>query len=311
VWSGVTTYRAYPPEAGIPVIRFVYPRWTGLWGALRRADADINYISCAGGWLWQVALYGRLFGRKTVLRVASDADCDPQTLLVNMLRDRKLYGPALRRADLVLSQTVRQRDLLLRNFNRTSQIVLPMTERTGRRLPFEARDIDVLWVANFAPLKRAELLLRLAERLPDLQFHMIGGPVSGAGAYFESMARKATAYRNVQFHGAIPYQEIGGYFERARMLVSTSETEGFPNTYLQAWGCGAPVEAFRDPADLIARYDLGRCVTTFEELQAGVTTFAADRAAWEAASLRCREYMDQAFDPTSVIDPYVKALAAL
>jgi hypothetical protein len=69
--------------------------------------------------------------------------------------------------------------------------------------------------------------------------------------------------------------------------------------------------AFRDPADLIARYDLGRCVTSFEDLQAGLTTFAADRAAWEAASLRCRDYMDRAFDPTSAVDPYVKALSDL
>lgn len=311
VWGGVTTYRAYRPDAGIPVIRFLHPRWTGVWAALRRADADIYYVSCAGVLVWQVALYARLFGRKTVFRVASDSDCDPQTLLIRFWRDRKLYERGLRRVDLVLSQTPRQQELLLRNFSRTSQIVRPIAEWTGRRPRFEERDIDVLWVGNFVPLKRAELLLRLAEQLPELRFHMIGGPVSGSNDYFSAMSRKAAAYPNVKFHGAIPYQEISAYFERARVLVNTSNTEGFPNTYLQAWGHGAPVVAFLDPANLIARNDLGRCVTSFDELQAATVAFATDSSIWEAASARCREYMDREYDPASVVEPYLSALTAL
>ena len=48
VWNGVQTYKAFRPEQGIPVLRFIHPRWTGLWSALARADADIYYTSCAG-----------------------------------------------------------------------------------------------------------------------------------------------------------------------------------------------------------------------------------------------------------------------
>src|SRR5262245_30904075 len=47
-WHGVVTYKAYRPNAGVPVFRFVYPRWTGTWSALIRADADVYYTSCAG-----------------------------------------------------------------------------------------------------------------------------------------------------------------------------------------------------------------------------------------------------------------------
>src|SRR5262245_51300056 len=48
VWDGVRTWKAYRRGAGIPVLRFVHPRWTGLWSALARADADVYYTSCAG-----------------------------------------------------------------------------------------------------------------------------------------------------------------------------------------------------------------------------------------------------------------------
>ena len=46
------------------------------------------------------------------------------------------------------------------------------------------------------------------------------------------------------FHGAVPYRDAGALYSRARVLVNTSDVEGFPNTYLQAWASGTPVVAF-------------------------------------------------------------------
>ena len=43
VWDGVQTFKAYARGAGLPVLRFVHPRWTGLVSALSRADADVYY----------------------------------------------------------------------------------------------------------------------------------------------------------------------------------------------------------------------------------------------------------------------------
>jgi len=47
-WDSIRTWKAYPADAGIPVLRFIHPRWTGLWAALERADADVYSTSCAG-----------------------------------------------------------------------------------------------------------------------------------------------------------------------------------------------------------------------------------------------------------------------
>src|SRR5262245_31202874 len=30
-WHGITTYKACTPNAGLPVVRFLHPRWTSLW----------------------------------------------------------------------------------------------------------------------------------------------------------------------------------------------------------------------------------------------------------------------------------------
>jgi glycosyltransferase involved in cell wall biosynthesis len=310
-WSGVRTFKAYHLNAGLPVIRFLHPRWTTVWAAMRRADADIYYVSCAGVLVWQIALFARLFRRKTVFRIASDSDCDPHTLLVPTWRDRKLYAYFLPLIDAVLAQTQRQRDLLMRNFSRESRIVAPIAEAAARRLPFHERSIDVLWVGNFRPLKRAELLLTLAERFPDMSFHMAGGPLAIAPKYFEAMRSKAAALPNVEFHGAVLYHEVGELFERARVLVNTSETEGFPNTFLQAWGCGAPVVTFLDPGEIVAREGLGRAVANFEDMQDAIGALATQQPLWEATSARCCRYMDREYDPAVAADPYLNALATL
>ena len=77
-WHGVTTYKAYRADAGLPILRFVYPRWTGTWAALMRADADVYYTSCAGMMVGLVGMFCRRHGRGFVHRLASDTDADPK-----------------------------------------------------------------------------------------------------------------------------------------------------------------------------------------------------------------------------------------
>lgn len=310
-WSGVTTFKTYRLNAGIPVIRFFHPRWTKVWAALNRANADVYYISCAGVLVWQVALFARIFRRKTVFRIASDSDCDPRTLLVPTWRDRKLYQYFLPKIDTVLAQTQRQREMLLSNFNRESELAAPMAEAASQRLAFNKRSIDVLWVGNLRPLKRAELLLDLAARFPAMSFHIAGGALASHADYFESIRHKAAALPNVCFHGPVPYHQIGKLFESARVLVNTSETEGFPNTFLQAWSGGTPVVTFLDPGGIIAREGLGRSVADLDNMADAVGALATDHTLWEAASARCCRYMDRVHDPALAANPYLDALATL
>ncbi|HKR39964.1 MAG TPA: glycosyltransferase family 4 protein, partial [Paraburkholderia sp.] len=107
-WHGVTTFKAFAPQAGLPVLRFVHPRWTGLWSALSRADADVYYSSCAGGLAGQVAMFCAWRRKRYVFRVASDSDCLPDALIIKRWywRDKRLYEYALKQADGVLAQSV-------------------------------------------------------------------------------------------------------------------------------------------------------------------------------------------------------------
>jgi glycosyltransferase involved in cell wall biosynthesis len=310
VWDGIKTYKAYKPGAGVPGLRFLHPRWTGLWAAMARARAAIYYVSCAGALVGQVALFARRHGAKVIFRVASNSDCDPAALLIRYWRDKRLYRFGLAQANLVLAQTPEQQQALLKNFRRESRVVSSLTDNAGRRPGFAERD-GVLWVGNMRPLKRPSLLLEAARKLPHLQFHIIGGPMPGAESFYAAVREEALQVANVRFHGPVPYHEVGDFYERARVFVGTSEIEGFPNTYLQAWSRGTPVAAFLDPEQLIARNGMGRAVTTVSELCEAIVTLNGDRRAWETASQCCREYMDNRFNLTRMIAPYAAAVSEL
>jgi glycosyltransferase involved in cell wall biosynthesis len=308
-WDGIRTYKAYRPDEGIPVVRFLHPRWTKLQHALKRADAEIYYTSCAGAQLAQVVLFAHRHGGKVVFRVASDSDCDPRSLLVRYWRDRQLYRFGLERADLVLVQTLPQQRALARNFGRQSRVVGPIVEAAGRRRAFAERDIDALWVANLRGLKRPRLLLDAAARLPNLTFHLMGARVPGEEAVYDEARARSASLPNVTFHGFVPQHRIGEFFERARVHVSTSETDGFPNTFLQAWSRATPVITFLDPGRIVSRHGLGAAVGDAGELDAAIARLARDPLQWQAASSSSARYFDEELDPSATVSVYAQALS--
>ena len=204
VWDGIRVHKAYRPEAGLPVLRFVHPRWSGLWSALARADAQLYYTSCAGMQVALLALFCARRGRRFVFRSASDSDCDRSKLLIRYARDRWLYAWGLRRADAILVQSAAQAASLARHFGLASRVTGMLVEPASAE---QERDIDVLWVANIRRLKRPDRMLALAGELPEAAIHMVGGPLRGEEALYGEVRRAASLRPNLVFHGRLSYHD--------------------------------------------------------------------------------------------------------
>lgn len=309
VWQGVSTYKAFRLDAGLPVLRFIYPRWTGLWAALARADADLYYVSCAGMQVGLVAMFCRRHGRRFVYKIAHDRDCEPDNLLIQYGRDKKLYEYGLRRASAIIAQSEQQQAAMLANYGLPSTVSHMMVDGTERVLPWDERVVDVLWVNNLRQFKRPDLLLDLAEAMPQLRFDMVGGEQSGFAELYASMRRRAEGIANLTFHGRVPYHQMDRMYARARVFVNTSDTEGFPNSYLQAWIRGTPVVAFFDPDGVNARNGLGAAPADLPAMVEVVGSLCGQRPAWEAASARCTAFMDIHYGDAHILEPYLRCFA--
>lgn len=306
VYEGVPTIRSFRMGAGLPGLRFVYPRWIKLWQALRRADADVYYLSCAGMELGLAAMFCRLHGRRLVFRVASDSDCDPSRLLVPYARDKWLYEYGLRRSDAIVVQSALQQELLRRHYGLEASLAQMLVEQPAGEAP--ERDIDVLWVANLRQVKRPDRLLVVARALPQYRFHMAGGPFPGERALYDRIAAEAASIPNLSFHGAVPYRDVSRLFDRARLFVNTSELEGFPNTFVQSWVRGIPVAATFDPDGVLAAQGLGASVPDEQALIPAIDALLSDTARYQAAQTAVRRHFEQRHSEQQVLQPYLHAL---
>jgi glycosyltransferase involved in cell wall biosynthesis len=301
---------AYRPNAGIPVLRFAYPRTTGLLAALRQADADVYYQSPSGMQTGITAWFCRRHARRFIYRVASDVNCIPGKQLIRHWRDRKLYEYGLKHADLLAVQTDYQRNLLRQNYGLSSEVVNMAVERTAEppEHSHAPKDIDVLWVSNFRSVKRPESALQLAQQLPHLSFTLVGGPLAGAEGYYESIMARARELPNVTCLGGVPYSEVGRIFDRAHVLLNTSEVEGFPNTFLQAWIRGMPVVTFFDPDNLVRLRRLGKTVVSLDEAARALQSLLQDQTSRLAMGARARSFALTGFAADAVARQYLELL---
>jgi glycosyltransferase involved in cell wall biosynthesis len=242
-----------------------------------------------------------------VFRVAHDNDCRPQQLLIAFARDRKLYEYGLRRADVILAQSLRQQEDLRTYYGMDSMMAAMFVESPSRVLPFAERDIDILWVNNLAEFKRPDLVVDLARRLPDRRIVMIGGTQAGAEHLYRMVSDAAAECANLEFLGPVPYHEVNDYYARARLFVNTSDSEGFPNSYLQSWVRGTPLVAFFDPDGVVARERLGVVPADLAGMAEAVERLLGDETEWRTIGHRAMDFMKRDFSEDMVLPPYLEA----
>ncbi len=314
VVDGVTVHKAFAPDAGLPVLRFLHPRMSSMLRAMRAADADVYYYRSTSMWAGVMAEFARRRGRRSIYAGASDRDFAPGTGgQVRYARDRWLFGHALRSVDRIVVQNLQQQ-AACRALTGRDSIHIP----SCYQLPADSRprrgsgaDGVVLWVGTIQTHKRPELLLELARRLPQRRFVMIGGEMPGHAELYKRIREEAAGVPNVEFKGFLPLAEVEPWFDRARVHVTTSRFEGMPNVCLQAWARGVPTVG---TLDVGARLDGEPVYPHFEDMDAiaaHVDSLFENESTWEQASARCRGYFERTHSPAEVLARYSSLLHQL
>lgn len=309
VLRGVRLLKTCRPGAGVPVLRFVHPRLTGMWSAMRRAGADVYYQRAGGMLTGVVAAFAQRHRRASVFAAAHDQDFDPALPLIHHARDKAIFRWGVRRSTRVIVQSERQRAGCRSLFGREAVRIDSAYAHTGRRA---AHDGVVLWVANLKRHKRPHLFVELAARLPALRFCLVGGPVDNADerAYCRRVAEQAAAVPNLELTGHLPLPDVEARFDSASVFVNTSVGEGFPNTFLQAWSRQIPTVSFFDPERHIDGQPVGVVVPDIEAMASSVHRLMTDRAGWAESGERCRRAFEASHSVPRVVDEFERVLEA-
>lgn len=230
----------------------------------RKTHPNVVLVRGARRVLYAIKKASDLIGAKVVFMGASDRDFEPgKELILGSGINPKLYHRAIRNISCFVTQNQQQAENLLKYYGKQSVIIpniwISQTTNENKETGYAA-----LWVANLRRLKRAEWFIGLAQKLPQYRFAMVGG-VSEQD-YYDRIKAEVENISNLEFFGPQSLNAVNALLSKSKLLVCTSEFEGFPNTFLQAWSESVPVISTVNPSGVITEYGLGKVVVDEDEL---------------------------------------------
>jgi glycosyltransferase involved in cell wall biosynthesis len=295
------TVSAFRTGDGLPGLRFFHPRVSGILDALERVDADVYYQRNAGMVTGLAAHFCRRRGK--VFVYGSGSDTDFRRVMIEGLRDRVLFRYGLRHADGVVVQSESQ-------FRLSSGVVAkPVEMIPNGALPATQRPVDrngpIVWAGGLRPVKRPDLFIELARRIPEREFVIVGGGTTTERDYATAMERTAAGVSNLTLTGWLPHPGVMRHIARASLVVNTSVVEGFPNVYLEAWNHGVPVVSFNDVDGIIEHEELGVVCADIGGMETTIRSLLEDGDRLRAIGERARRAVAERFSPAVLGPRYV------
>ena len=309
-----SSYQGIQLHAVPPIRRFFF-QWTNafrLMHQLHRIKPNVVYCRVSKGYLAISALSSLRRRFRLIWACSHDREVakfrprtDSSIKRAFERIEQYMFVWALRQATTRLVQTEDQRLALLENYGLESSVL-----ENAHPLPacVEAERLSVvLWIANFRDFKRPDLFLEMARSLRDrkYRFCMIGSIDSvKMNALVKSAAEELP---NFSYIGSKSIEEVEHLLWHSRLLVNTSDHEGFPNTYIQALMRGVPIVALNaDPNGMIEKYQLGNVSPDFETTLANIDRLMTVPEDWQRISGNCRRFAEQKFSIDRYTDDFLE-----
>lgn len=270
-----------------------------IWKAMKKANAEIYMMKTPSPGVPLVTAFCRCHRRHFIYRAASEREFNGVYLSAHPILGR-LFMRSLRRAVLITVQNASDRQQLLSLMGLDAKVI-----PNGHRMP-DITDTDkqtILWVGRSAPVKRPELFLELAKRL-DAPFTMICQKATGDNNY-QDLLTKARQIENLTFIEQVPFGEIDAFFRDAKVLVNTSDSEGFPNTFIQAANHATPILSLNvNPDNFLEKHNCGiHAKGDMDKMANSLASLLEDELASELGK-NARRYVEKYHDIEQIITQY-------
>jgi len=270
-------------------------------------------------WYWQGAdhLWGaavviaRLAGVQTIYSAAFDLDVRPREALSRRCRWWPLYAWGLFRNDRIFVQHGGQFADLPRRLQSKACVLPGVVGEVETRKPHSDRERYIAWVGVLRQPKRADVLLEIAREASEMQFVVCGGPSNHRTepGYGEQVVSRLRNTPNIEYLGQVAPDEALRIIGNAALLLSTSDGEGFPSVFLEAWSTGTPVVSLKiDPDRIIQRLGLGIVPGGIGAAVNAIDALLQSPGQREKIALRARRYIAKVHSETAVASLFERAL---
>lgn len=218
-----------------------------LYRILRRLAPDVIYQVIGSAHTGIAAFYAERHGCRLVWRVTDEMSLRREPIKWRRPHhrlERFMLEYGIRRATTIVAQTETQRQLLADVFGRRDAVIVrnfhPHPLEKPKKSAVKKR---VLWIANLKRIKNPEAFIRLAARFRGnaaVEFWMLGGAADHP-RWVHGIENQIRLCGNVHYAGQVSPGEVNALLAESHLLVNTSVTEGFSNTFIQAWMREVPV----------------------------------------------------------------------
>jgi len=265
---------------------------------------DWCFWQCADHLWGPAAEIARWLGVRTAFSTMNDRDLQPRIALKRRKNWWPLYEWGLLRSNIIFLQHYGQREFLPVRWH-IKTFLLPGIVRLPDTVTSHAgRNGTVVWVAVIRPVKRPDLLLEIARRLPMIRFVVCGAPSLHLwdAKEIESILTQLRSLANVDYCGHVAPEQALKVIGDASLLISTSDEEGFPSVFLEAWAAGTPVVSMRiDPDHKIRNCKLGKVADTVEGVVDAVRLLMASPEHRQDVGMRSRRHVEEMHSPDSAV----------
>lgn len=218
--------------------------WLRVWIDLLRLRRQFHIEGLLSFWLGECALIGNRFAKMYGLKhycCLLGQDAKANNRFVPLVRP----GP-----DMLIAISDFLADEFFKNYLIRPRHIIPAgidTRWFGKNeLP---REIDIIGVGSLIPLKQFDIWLKVVAKLvqvfPHLKATLIGkGPEMNR---LIALAGSLGIEDHVRFEGELPHEQVLLYMQRSRLLLHTSDYEGFGLVMTEALYAGCAVISFCNP----------------------------------------------------------------
>ena len=244
-----------------------------------------------------------LVGTKTVLSAQFDLDVEPRKALSERQRFWWLYRIGLAATHKIFVQHHGQYSALPAQW-RSKAFVMPGAVMAPEFIePHSLRRPYVAWVGVLRQPKRPDRLIEIARACPAVEFVVCGG-VSGHRSpegYGAGIVDELRRVSNITYLGHVAPDKAIEVIGGAALLLSTSEAEGFPSVFVEAWAHGTPVVTMNiDPDQTIHRLRLGLRAPSVPLAARVIQDLVASCELREAIASRTRAHVERTHSARAV-----------
>ncbi len=237
----------------------------GVWRALVAADARLYVFrtGLSGGIAAFVvgALLCFIRRRRLILAASNDLDFIFERPDRSRLTEA-MYRLALAHTRRIVVQSEQQLELARTAVGDSGRVsLIPSFAEPAEDEATPSQRDAFLWVGRLVEYKLPLRYVELARALPDVRFVMVA-PTTGetTEALKQQLAAETADVPNLEVLSHLRRERTLELIGRSIAVVGTSDHEGMPNVFLEAWSRGVPVISLHfDPDGRIAREGMGIC----------------------------------------------------